>query len=95
MPTPQPLTADQAAAVRDHLAPMADYLSRLNKRRREVGYSSESPLLKDVVAADIRVEFLMIRLREMAEPGKAEFRLDAAKDRKVIEPMGGGDEALG
>src|SRR5688572_1016272 len=80
---PRPLTQAQAKIVRERIAPLVDYLQRLNARLRALGYDDSTPLLHDVVHASTRVKFLHMTLEAMTDPKTGErARLEAATPRK-------------
>src|SRR5262245_29737296 len=87
MSDPIPLTQAQAADIRDRIAPLGDFLTRVAKRLRAIGYDESSPLLDDVVIASQRIRHLWRRLEEMTDPVKGEeFRIQAATPRRRIQP---------
>jgi adenine deaminase len=83
------ITAEQAKIVAEQLKPISEYLSKLLKRIRDLGYDDSTPLLQEAFAASTRVAFLRITFEGMHDPERGnENRVAAAKPKNRVKPMG-------
>jgi hypothetical protein len=81
------LTAEQAADLAAHVAPITGYLTRLYDRMQKRGWIRGDPLYEDVRAAQNALHRLHVTVREVER-----LRRMAATGRRPWEPGGSGRE---